>query len=213
MPEVIEKTVFAYSELTGRAKERARDWWLSCRGPSDFDFVVEDLERVCGALGVELKTMPIKLYGGGTRQEPCVYWSLSYSQGDGASFEGRYSYAKGSAKALRAYAGTDTVLYGIADRLADIQRRNFYGIEARVVQGRYGSHYVHSNTMHADVFDRTGNEARDDIASAVQDEMRALADWFFQRLRAEDEYQRSEEAISEVMEANEYRFDEQGRIE
>lgn len=43
--------------------------------------------------------------------------------------------------------------------------------------------------------------------------MRALADWLYRQLRTEDEYQCSEEAISEAMEANEYRFDEQGRIE
>lgn len=213
MPQVIEKTVFAYSELTGAAQERARQWWISCCDEQDFDFVIEDFERVCEALGVELAETPVKLYGGGTRHKPCVYWSLSYSQGDGASFDGRYSYAKGSTKAIRAYAGTDTVLHGIADRLADIQRRNFYGIEAKIVQGRYGAHYVRSNTMNADVFDRNGNDARDDVASAVQDEMRALADWLFRQLRAEDEYQCREEAISEAMEANEYRFDEQGRIE
>lgn len=213
MPQVIEKTVFSYSELTGAAQERARQWWISCRDEQDLDFVVEDFERVCEALGVELAETPVKLYGGGTRQKPRVYWSISYSQGDGASFEGRYCYAKGSAKAIRAYAGTDTVLHGIADRLADIQRRNAYGIKANIVQGRYGSCYAHSGTMNADVFDRNGNDVRDDVASAVQDEMRALADWLYRQLRTEDEYQCSEEAISEAMEASEYRFDEQGRIE
>ena len=213
MPQVIKKTVFAYSKLTGAAKERARAWWLSCRDAQDFDFVIEDFDHVCAAMGIVLKKYPVKLYGGGTRDAPCVYWSLSYSQGDGASFEGRYSYAKGSAKAVRAYAGADAVLQGIADRLADIQRRNFYGIEAKIGQGRYGSHYSHSNTMNVDVFDRSGNEASDDIASDIQDEMRALADWLYGQLRAEDEYQCSEEVISEAIEANGYMFNEYGRCE
>src|SRR3546814_2772659 len=49
-----------------------------------------------------------------------------WNQGDGACFEGNYSYARGASAAIRRYAPKDVELQRIADALGAIQRRNFY---------------------------------------------------------------------------------------
>ena len=85
---------------------------------SDQDGILpEDFERVCEILGIRLKTTPVRLMGGGTRQKPSIWFSGFWSQGDGASFEGYWSHSKGAAARIRDYAPMDATLHGIADRL------------------------------------------------------------------------------------------------
>ena len=131
MPEVICTTVYQFPELSDAAKEKARSWYREL-GPYDdwWDAVYEDFERVCDILGVSLKTRPVRLMGGGTREKPCIWFSGFWSQGDGAAFEGYLSHAKGATTSIRDYAPQDTTLHGIADRLQAIQRRNFYQLAA-----------------------------------------------------------------------------------
>ena len=211
MPQVIEKTVFQFSELSGPAQERAKHWWISCMDVQDFDFVVEDFERVCEILGVTLETRSVRTWDGKTRQEPCVYWSGFCSQGDGASFSGRYSYAKGSCKAIRAYAPDDDTLHGIAARLAAIQKPYSYGLSAKIT---HSGPYQHSGCMRLDwCEDRRGEYPEYSVQDAIRDELRALADWLYQQLLAENEYRTSDEAIEAAMDANEYTFDENGHRE
>ena len=102
MPEVIQTTVYTLDELDERAKSRARDWYRQASNDDDwYEVVFEDFGRVCEILGVELATRTVGLYGGGTRQKPCIWSSGFSSQGDGACFEGAYSYRKGSAQEIR----------------------------------------------------------------------------------------------------------------
>src|SRR3546814_448929 len=92
MPTVIETTVFTFDELTDAAKERAREWYrISNLEYEWWDCTYDDFSTICEILGVELKTHPIRLMGGGTRQKPCIQFRGFWSQGDGASFEGRRS--------------------------------------------------------------------------------------------------------------------------
>src|SRR3546814_19433181 len=65
-----------------------------------------------------------------------------WNQGDGACFEGIYSYARGASAAIRRYAPKDVELQRIADALGAIQRRNFYQLSARIThRGRYYHEY------------------------------------------------------------------------
>ena len=135
MPRIIETTVFTIDELSGAAKENARIWYRD-QGLHDewYDFVYEDFETICRILGITLKTSPVRLYGGGTRDKPHVWFRGFSSQGDGASFEGQYSHAKGAAKGIRAHAPKDRELHRIADELQDAQRRNFFQLNASIRQ-------------------------------------------------------------------------------
>ena len=143
MPRIIETTVYTIDELSDEAKEAARSWYRET-GLHDewYDFVYEDFETICRILGITLATSPVRLYAGGTRDRPQIYWTSFHSQGDGASFYGHYSHARGAAGAIRAHAPKDTELHRIADVLQDAQRRNFWQLNASIrQQGRYCHEY------------------------------------------------------------------------
>ena len=69
MPEIIETTVYRLGELSDAAKDETRGWYRQVGFDHDwFEFVYEDFERICAILGIDLKTVPVRLYGGGTRR-------------------------------------------------------------------------------------------------------------------------------------------------
>ena len=97
MPRIIETVVYGIDELSDRAKDAARSWYRQV-GLHDewYDFVYEDFETICRILGVTLATSPVRLYGGGTRDEPQVNFTGFWNQGDGASFYGQLQPREGS---------------------------------------------------------------------------------------------------------------------
>lgn len=194
-----EKTSYRLEDLSGRAKRRAletlagwatdHDWW---------DCIYPDFTEIAGMLGVVVAERDISFTG---------FWS----QGDGASFTGAYYYAKGAAKAIRAYAPRDTELHAIADTLQDVQRRNFYKLSTAI--DRIGR-YCHEGTMRFTTeLDMPGwRSVDDDDAEAIAEAMCDLARWLYGRLEAEYEYLTSEEALTENADVNEYRFDAEGAV-
>jgi hypothetical protein len=208
MPRTILKEVYQFNELDDRAKERARKWWRSCTESDDIaDY--DDWTSIAEILGIEFDQHPIKLMGGGTRYEPAIGWSGFYSQGDGAHFEGRYSYAKDAPRKIRAYAGQDKTLHSIADNLRDIQRRHFYRLEARI---KHRGHYQHEYCTDIDVTDsRTGNDVDADTHDSISEELRRFMQWIYRQLEAQYEYVNSDENVDASILCNEYEFDEHGR--
>lgn len=211
MPKVICTTVYQFPELSDAAKEKARSWYREL-GPHDdwWDSVYEDFERICDILGVSLKTRPARLMGGCTRQKPCIWFSGFWSQGDGAAFEGYLSYAKGATASIRAYAPKDAALYGIADRLQAIQRRNFYQLAA---EASHRGRYYHEFTMSVNVTrdNPTGQPPTHDAEEEVTEFFRDLARWLHRQLQAEYDHLTSDEAIEEGILINDYTFTEAGR--
>jgi len=211
MREIIQTTVFTFDELGGRAQSRARDWYRQASTDDDWhEFVFEDFERVCDILGVELATKPVRLYGGGIRQKPCIWFSGFSSQGDGACFEGRYQYKKGAAREIRAFASKDERLAAIADQLQKIQRKNLYSLEARIThRGRY----YHEYTMEISVerASDTDQPPTPDAEEIVAEALRDLARWLYRQLEQEYDHQTSDEVVDEGIIANGYTFTEGGR--
>ena len=102
MSEIVKMTVYPFEELEEAARERAREWYRSLGDPEDWHAcVLEDFTEVCERLGVRLRTHRVKLFGGGTREEPNVYFQGFGSQGDGACFEGEYTFVEDD---VRTYA-------------------------------------------------------------------------------------------------------------
>ena len=162
MPEFFETTVYELHELSNDAKDKARRW---CREVGfDFDWynaVYEDFERICAILGVSLARRNGRLFGGGARQKPCIWFSGFWSQGDGARFEGQYAHAKSAARHIRTSAPTDIDLHRIADTLALIQRRNFYQLCATVThRARYYHEYAIDIAVERDSPGRAGHDPR-----------------------------------------------------
>jgi hypothetical protein len=207
MPRVMETTVYKFSELSDAAKEKAREWFR--QGNLDYDwweFVYDDVATIADLIGIDLRTRPVKLCGGGTRHEPCIFFSGFSSQGDGASWEGTYSYKEGSVEAVKDHAPRDNELLRIAEGLYEIQRRYFYKLSARV---KHSGHYYHSGCMDIDVDFGNFNYNKDTDEELAQ-LLRDFADWIYKQLNNEYDYRMSDEAVDEDIEANEYEFDEGG---
>ena len=210
MPQVIEIKVYTIDELSDAAKENARIWYRD-QGLHDewYDFVYEDFGTICGILGVTLATTAVRLYGGGTRDKPQVWFTGFWNQGDGASFAGRYSHAKGAAEAIRAHAPKDEELHRIADALKEVQRHNFYQLSADIRQsGRYCHEYTMAIEVERD--SPSWQPPTDDAEDAVTEALRDLARWLYRQLQAEYEHVTSDEAIDEAMEVNGWTFTAKG---
>lgn len=202
--QVIHKNVYTFDELSDDAKQKV------CMGEGEhvfYDFVYEDIVRMAEILGIEIDTRPVRLMGGGTRQDPCIYWQL-FCQGDGACFTGTYRYAKGSVKAMKAEAPHDETLQRIAQTLQDVQRKHFYRLWAKIT---HRDRYYHAYSMDIEVDDRE-YPYRDigDAEDAVKECLRDFANWMYKRIEAEYEYQTSEERVRLMAEANEWEFYEDG---
>ena len=79
MPRTVETVVYELEELSDAAKESARAWYReTCLEHEWYDAVFEDFETICGILGITLRTSPVRLYGGGTRDKPHV-WFRGYA--------------------------------------------------------------------------------------------------------------------------------------
>ena len=128
--------------------------------------------------------------------------------GNGACFEGSYSYTKGSVKAIKDYAPKDETLHRIALDLQYCQRQCFYRISAHV---KHSGHYYHSLCTNIDVIDdRT--EWEPENAEGIRDALRDFMHWMYKQLETQYWYLVSEEAIKEAIQANEYEFYEDGTM-
>lgn len=78
----ITKTVYEYSELSDKAKQRALEAW---RERGDMPFLQSELNDLCGQL---LKEQGIKCIS----NFPVCLYSLSHCQGDGLMFEGEFEW-------------------------------------------------------------------------------------------------------------------------
>ena len=211
MPRIVETTVFHLGELSERARETARAWYREAAAGDDWhECVFEDFEAICVILGVRLTTRSVRLFGGGTRQKPCIWFSGFASQGDGASFEGALRFAAGARKAIRAHAPQDGELHRIADALQAIQRRNFYQLRADATQRGRGCH-EYSMSIAVERDSPTGQQMTADAEDTVAELLRDLARWLYRQLEREYEYQTSDEVTDEAILSNEYTFTDDGR--
>lgn len=203
MPTTRQETVtlYTFDELSGNAKETARQWWRECLGETDLECALEDIDRVAAILGVQQDTRAVRLMSGASRIEPARSYNVG-DRGEYFAFSGRWSYAKGSAKAIRAYAPLDRELHRIADALRDASRRAFWRPWAILSDGWRGR----SQEVDVQEADDRPDQARD-IEQALDD----LAAWALSQLRAQWEYVNSDEAIADAMEANGYTFDASGK--
>ena len=211
MSEVIEITVYRLIELSGDAKDKARAWYREGGFDHDwYDAVFEDFQRVAEILGLKLKCRTVRLMGGGTRREPCIWFRGFWSQGDGACFEAFYAYRKGAPRRIREYAPQDTALHRIADALQAIQRRNFYQLRA---EASHRGHYCHEYCMGISV-ERDSPTYQDMTADAeegVIEALRDLARWLYRQLEREYDYLSSDDVVDEAIIANGYTFTEAGQ--
>lgn len=182
-------TVYDIEELTGKARERALDWLREGLDYDWWDSAFEDAQKCASILGIEIGD---------------IYFSMD----DGACFNGRFSYAKGWKKALKAYAPIDAELLRIGQELQGIQKHFLYQIGGTVgSNGRYYTTICGSadiNGRFADVPD----SAIDDLSQVFTD----FAHWIYRNLEKEWDWLNSEDQLIETAKANDYAFDSEGRV-
>ena len=211
MPRTVETTVYELEELPDTAKEGARAWYReTCLEHEWYDFVFEDFEMICRILGVTLSTSPARLMGGGTRDKPHLFFRGFSSQGDGASFEGRYCHAKGAARGIRAHAPKDTELHRIADELRAAQQRNFYQLNT-VIRTRGNYCHEHSMAIEVERDSPTWQPMTDGAEDTLTEALRDLARWFYRQLEREYDYLTSDAAVDESIAINGFTFTVEGR--
>lgn len=206
--------LYKFDELSDKAKEKARGWYRSLDDASWADSIYEAAETAAKIIGITINQRPYKTVGGETRYEPCIFWSGFASQGDGACFEGSYSYAKRSVKKIRKEFGTDEVLHAIADDLYEVQRSRRFSLTASV---SHTGRYCHSGCTSIIVSgnsslcygDHDGVNKED--AEEVQRNLRRFMDWIYHGLSEENDYQMSNECVDDNIRANEYEFTESGK--
>lgn len=210
MPQIITTTVFTIDELSEDARDKARCWYRD-QGLFDdwYDYVFDDFETVCGIIGITLDTHPVRLYGGGTREQPNIWYRGFWSQEDGASYEGRYSHARGAAKTLRAHAPKDDELHRIVDALQEAQRRNFWQLHASIRQIHRRPH-ANSIAIEVERDSPTWQTIADNTEDSVIEALRDLAHWLYRQLLDAYEYQTSDPVVDEAIAVNEWTFTAQG---
>ena len=210
MPQIIETLVYPIVELSETAKETARAWYRQhCLDHAWYDFVYEDFQTVCAILGIALRTSPVRLVGGATREHPHIWWTGFRSQGDGACFEGSYGYAPGAASAIRTHAPRDNELHAIAATLQAIQQRNFWQLHAEIAhRGRYCHEYSMAISVERD--SPGWQPMTEDAEDALADTFRGLARWLYRQLEQEYEHHTSDEAVDETISMNAWTFTAHG---
>jgi hypothetical protein len=208
----IEKTVYSFSELSEPAKDKAREWFRSCDDNWYAEDVIDDSATIADIIGIDLRQTRKARIDNSHFYAPTIFYSGFSSQGDGASFEGKYTYKKGALKALRQHIGSeskgDKELIRIATELQNIQKRYFYKLAASM---RHTGLYMHSGCMSVDVTHQD-DEYRDigNAESDIRQCMRDFADWIYAQLEREYDYQNSDSTVDENIEENEYEFTENG---
>ena len=211
MSEIIEITVYRLEELSDAAKDTARAWYRE--GGFDYewyDAVYEDFRQIAEILGIDFKTRIVRLMGGGSREEPRIWFRGFWSQGDGAAYDAFYAYSKRATAGIRAHAPQDATLHGIADALQAVQRRNFYQLRAETSQR--GS-YCHEYSIAISVERASPNwqDMTPDAEGIIADALRELARWLYRQLECEYKFLTSDEAVDAAIGANEYTFTMDGR--
>lgn len=203
MPKTI--TVYAYSELSDEAKEKAREWYrIHGLDYEWWDCVEDDFKEIMAILGFDISK---------------TYFRGFWSQGDGASFEGSYSYAAGWFKKLSKYfEGWDAeftkFFFQLGRDLQEFQRPTGYSFRTKLIVRGY---YCHDGCMMTDEamssFGKFGEEFQ--YASAEQETAflefaRRAARWYYRRLEEEYEALSSDGSVDEVLTDSDWAFFENG---
>ncbi len=211
----IAEDVYTFDQLSEEAKERARDSWREDEA-RDFQPEYESYETAAKLLGIDLTERRTRR-NGKNEMVACtantIMYSGFWSQGDGASFTGTFTFVPGCCDSIREMFPQNTTLHKIADSLTAMHN-TLRLLEGKKLTGNItqSGNYVHSHTMAATAYDEEGEELDVATSDRFRDLMRDFADWIYKGLEEDYDYQTSDEAINESLSNGEYEFDEEGEM-
>lgn len=193
-----ETKLYQFFELSEDAQERAIEnlHFLNVEDSFWYEFTLENATEVGKILGIQTDPKHI-------------FFSGFSSQGDGACFEGRYSYKKGSRKEIRNYAPQDSELHSIAHNLYLLQRRYGFTLWA---ESSHTGRYSHPGSVSIQVDCGESYQLSQEDEESLEEILRDFMYWIYHTLEKEYDYLTSKEAIQETIEANEYEFTEEGKL-
>ena len=191
--------VYSFDELSDEAKQSAIEWVKNDNGYA-FDFAAESIvdtaKQAGDIIGIDINDMA---------------YDVSPTQGRGASFTGTYAYKKNSVKNIKTEFPGDTKLHGIAENLANIQRKYFYGLNAKI--SRHNSRYCHPNTVSIEVDHDNNIDLPNGAIDFIEETLRDFMHWIFSMLEQEYHYiYIGDEYAIETIWLNGYEFLEDGSI-
>jgi hypothetical protein len=197
--KTVKVKVYSFDELSEEVKEKVlkklydinvnHQWW---------DYIYDDVKTIGDLMGISIDN---------------IWHSGFCNQGDGACFEGVYSYEKGSVKKIKSYAPKDEELHKIANDLYQIQRRHFYQLSANV---SHNGHYYHEYCTDIKVsgehphFAMENFRPDEETEEAISDCLRDFMRWIYNQLEEEFFYRTSQEQIIETIETFDFKFKEDG---
>jgi hypothetical protein len=223
LSESEEERTYSFDELSPEAKKKAleknRDINIDYTGWEDL--TIDDFKEEVKEDGIN---------------DLEVTYTGFHSQGDGASFtsndiDTRKIFNAAGIKSDGALnmevddersKGVNKEFYDLLDTMEDIgqlERNRIKPEEIRVTVERINSRYYHENTVRANVEiwdEPDGWEEPPNFTSELEDKItdyiRGLCRKLYRYLEEDYEYQTSDEAVQETIEANNYKFDERGNI-
>ena len=175
-------TVYSFAELSDDAKERALNEFRDINVEFNWWECSFDTIRTAG-----------KLLG-------LEIDDISSDADSYCMFDAHYRYVRGAAKAVRDEFPRADDLCKVAKDLQALQKRHFYSLSCAITEGRSMNQYS--------CF-RFGEDYEcEDLGDILDD----FAHWARILLRDEYEYLTSDEAVKEMIEANGYEFDEEGKL-
>ncbi|KAB2699348.1 hypothetical protein F9K79_09650 [Ochrobactrum sp. Kaboul] len=221
-----EPAEFKFDQLSDRAKERARDNYREGYPDHDWwDSVYDDAVTIAEMMGIEID---------GTARQPSIQFSGFWSQGDGASFSGRWTPLAdplASLNKVMEYAPRDKELHSLAFDLALLSEGCRDLIPDAYVRVTNSGYYSHSGSTHFDIglplpdnIDEDNElqvmvyeallKARDldfdSFEDRIKASLRGFMDWIYDQLEAEHEYLTSDQVVDEAL--ADYNFDEDGEL-
>jgi hypothetical protein len=202
--ETVSRDLYPFSELSTKAKEKARDGYRECQSDGSYwsQSVIEDfVGTVAPCFGWTIGKAR------GSRTVPAVYWSGFWSQGDGACFEGDWDWLRVDQSKLADCSN---------QKLADIMARllALFEDDAGENQGDIPRAYVRQSGRHSHSYSTEFDcqNMTDVQSSEFGDISRDLMNWLYRALEREYAYANSDECVDENILANEYEFLENGQL-
>ena len=189
----ITTTVYNFSELSDKAKEKARQWW---RDSFEFDAssILDDAKEIGEFLGYDISE---------------IYYSGFSSQGDGACFKGTW---RGSDLKINDFKSSYPIQHEELHKIGEALAREVATFPIASLTVKHRGHYYHDKSTVFDIDCGNGiySQSADDCAKQLIDLSRDFMRWIYRQLEQEYNYQNSDAAVDESINANEYTFLDSG---
>lgn len=223
---ITKRDEFTFNQLSKEAKDAVRNffapdyrWW---------DDIYAEMAEVGKQLGFQIGT---EHHSHRSHFEYSIHFSGFYCQGDGASWEGHIvirewleNYKPDDA---RAFIVSALIENGWIEPYLKVGKRHSYNHEGSmcIAEGSIDSlrHYAEEDARVLDkgmfegasvenLFDVVDEQYVCELEQEMLESARSFARTIYERLRDEYEHMQSDEYLTELCEANEYLFDENGKL-